>query len=320
MAGIAKELLHWRGKYSPAAVLLTGWRERRIILRLARRQIEARYRGSMLGIVWSVIVPLLMLGVYTFVFSVIFQNRWKDADEPAAVVTATAPAAEVAAVAGDPAPEGTDFLTMRLSAARRQGMEPFALVLFTGLILFNLFAECVNRSPGLMLENVTYIKKVIFPLESLAWMTVLVALFNALVSGLVLLVGYLLTRGLPPPAALLLPLFALPLILLTVGLSWFLSSLGVYFRDLQQFIPVLTTILMFLSPIFYPRDAFPAALQPLNDLNPIGASVEAARAALFKGQWPDWTVLAGQTLLGWLIAWVGLAWFRKTRKGFADVV
>ncbi|MEW6251513.1 MAG: ABC transporter permease [Planctomycetota bacterium] len=322
----AIRVLDPRDRYSPVAVFRSAWRERRLILRLARRQIEARYRGSVLGLVWAVLIPLLMLGVYTFVFSAIFPSKWTEKPPDPNVAESSSPTTSAAAVrdAGDSGGETLPVSARAAAAQERRGLYPFVLVLFTGLILFNLFAESVNRAPGLMLENVTYIKKVIFPLEIMVWVTVLVALFNALVSGALLLLGYLAFRGVPPPAALLLPVLLIPLILLTVGLCWFLASFGVYFRDLAQFIPVLTTVLLFVSPIFYPQDSLvekvPGVLRPLVYLNPIGASVEPARLALFKGQWPDWRMLLAQTAFGWLIAWLGLAWFTKTRKGFADVV
>ena len=144
---------------SPLKVFSSAWNQRTLILRLARREIEARYRGSVLGIAWSLIVPLILLAVYTFVFSIVFKARW---DMPI------------------------------------EGKGVFALVLFTGLILFNVLAECVTRAPSLMLNNPSYIKKVVFPLETFAWVTIVVALFNAAVSSAALLIGYVVLVGLPP--------------------------------------------------------------------------------------------------------------------------
>lgn len=266
---------------NPLEVFLSAWRNRGLILRLARREVEARYRGSMLGIIWSLVVPLALLTVYTIVFSTIFASRW---------VT----------------PVG--------------GKVDFALVLFSGLILFNVFAEVTNRAPGLMLENVTYIKRVVFPLQVLPWVSVSVALFNAAVSSCAFLVGFLLLRGLPPASALLFPLMLVPLVLLAVGCSWFLSSLGVYLRDVQQFVPVLITVLLYLNPIFFPMDRLPAALARIMHFSPIAVAVEGARAVLFGGAAPDWPLLGGQVLISWAFAWLALMWFLKTRKGFADVV
>lgn len=304
---------------NPLEVLTCGWRERRLIQRLATREIETRYRGSILGLTWSLIVPLLLLAVYTFVFSVIFGLRW---DVPV------------------------------------EGRGVFAIVLFTGLILFNVFAECVNRAPGLMIERVAYIKKVVFPLEIIAWVTLLVALFNAAVSSVALLVGYLVFVGIPPLTAIAAPFALLPLILLTLGLTWFLSSVGVYLRDFQQFVPVLVMIVMYLNPVFYPLEVLlnrvgkvpppvPAAEAPADTaagiehavvpepptpsrlarivhivykLSPFAVAIEEARGALFKGVWPSWRALLFHTGLAWGVAWLGFMWFNKTRKGFADVL
>ncbi|HUU94233.1 MAG TPA: ABC transporter permease [Phycisphaerae bacterium] len=272
---------------SPLKVFSSAWNQRTLILRLARREIEARYRGSVLGIAWSLIVPLVLLAVYTFVFSIIFKARW---DMP---------------IEGEGAFAGKGV---------------FALVLFTGLILFNVFAECVTRAPSLMLDRPGYIKKVVFPLETFAWVTVVVALFNAAVSSAALLIGYLLLVGLPPLSALTFPLMVIPLVLLALGLTWFLSSVGVYLRDMQQFVPVLVTIAMFMSPIFYPKEALPPAALALTELNPLAVVIEAGRWTLFPGELPDWTVLTLHFFLAWLVAWLGFMWFNKTRKGFADVV
>lgn len=265
---------------SPFEVFASGWRYRHLILRLARREIEGRYRGSLFGLAWSLIVPLLLLAVYTFVFSVVFESRW-----------------------------GTEV----------EGRGQFALILFSGLIVFNLFAECVNRAPALMLENVSYIKKLVFPLECFAWVTLAVAAFNMLVSTGALLIGYVLLIGPPPATILLVPPTLIPIVVLTLGLSWFLSSLGVYIRDLQQFIPVFTTVLMFMSPIFYPKERLPASFEPFVDASPLAVVIEQTRGLLFWSQMPDWLPLATHTLLAWGVAWLGYMFFCKTRKGFADV-
>jgi lipopolysaccharide transport system permease protein len=265
---------------SPLQVFSSAWIHRKLILRLARREIEARYRGSMLGIAWSLLVPLILLAVYTVVFSGILKARW---DLPVS------------------------------------GKGAFALVLFSGLILFTLVAECCNRAPSLMIDNVTYIKKVVFPLEALSWVTVAVAMFNCGVSLLAFLVGYLLLIGLPPVSALMLPVMILPLALLAVGASWFLSSLGVYLRDIQQFVPVLVTIMLYLNPILYPRELLPGSLSTLMQFSPLAVMIEGARAAFFGGPLPSWTLILFHLLSTWALAWLGLMWFMKTRKGFADV-
>ncbi len=267
---------------SPKAVILSGWAHRKLIYRLSRREIEARYRGSLLGLAWSVLVPLALLGVYTFVFTVVMPGgKW-----------------------GVPA----------------GGKGNVALLMFCGMIVFNLFAECVNRAPWLMLGNVDYIKRVVFPLEAMTWVVVAVALFNAMVSGLALLVGYVVFLGWPPVTLVAVPLVIIPLVLVTVGVTWFLSSLGVYVRDVAQFVPVIVMIMMFLHPVFYSVEALPRRLQPFLQFSPIAVVIEETRAVLFYGRWPNWGLLAGHLILAGYVAWLGCAWFLKTRKGFADVL
>lgn len=257
------------------------WPQRSLILRLARREVEARYRGTAFGVAWSVLTPLAMLSVYTYVFSVIFQARW-------------------------------DIST--------NGRGQFAILLFSGLIVFSIFSECLNRAPHLMLQNVSYIKKVVFPLEVMAWVVLLVALFNAGVSFVVLLVFYVMVFGVPPITLALLPLVLVPLILAVLGLTWFLASLGVFVRDVGQFIGILTTLVLFMSPILYPVTAIPEAVRPYVYANPLTLVLENTKEVLFRGTVPHLGYLALSTLAAWGVAWLGYAWFMRTRKGFADVV
>lgn len=266
----------------PLAPVRTAWQHRRLILRLAKREVNARYRGSMLGIVWAVLNPLMMLAVYTFVFTTVFKARW-------GVET------------------GDDN-------------SGFALLLFSGLILYTIFSECVTRAPSLLLENVSYIKKVVFPLEILPLVSLAVALFNAAFGFLILAVFYLIVLGLPPPTVLLMPLVLVPLCLMTLGVSWFLASAGVFLRDIRQVVGVVVTVLMFLSPIFYPITAIPERFRPFLHLNPLTPVLEQSKDLLFWGRVPsplDWAVAV---LAGWACAWLGYLWFMKTRRGFADVV
>lgn len=265
----------------PLAPFKTAWRHRRLIIRLAKREMDARYRGSVLGMVWALLNPLLMLVVYTFVFTTVFQARWGSV--------------------GDSSGE-------------------FALLLFSGLILFTIFSDCVNRAPGLLLENVSYIKKVVFPLEILPLVGLTVALFNAVLSFGVLAVFYLIVLGLPPLTALLLPLVLVPLCLTTVGLSWLLASAGVFLRDIRQVVGVVVTVLMFMSPIFYPIAALPERFRTIIQLNPLTIILEQSKDLLFWGRVPDLMDWSLAMLAGWGCAWLGYFWFMKTRRGFADVV
>jgi lipopolysaccharide transport system permease protein len=266
---------------TPQEMVASLWRNRGLILASAKRDVLGRYRGSILGLLWSFFNPLLMLLVYTFVFSVVFKSRWSGGSE---------------------------------------SKIEFALVLFVGLIVFNLFAECINRAPTLILSNANYVKKVVFPLEILPFVGLISALYHALISLVVWLVAYVMFFGIPQPTAILLPLIVLPFCLLIMGVSWALASLGVFLRDISQFIGVLTSILMFLSPIFYPAAAIPESYRYLLHLNPIAPAIELSRDVLYWGKFPDFGMLGIYFLATSGIAWLGFAWFQKTRKGFADVI
>lgn len=267
---------------SPKNMVKSIWLNRSLIFQMARREILSRYKGSSLGLMWSVITPMVMLVIYTFLFSVVFKAKWN--------------------VGGD------------------ESRYEFAIVLFAGLLTHTFLAEVLNKSPALIIGNVNYVKKVVFPLEILPVINVLCAIFNTLVSILVLLIAILLIKEDLPVTAFQLPLVLLPLIILSTGLSWFLASLGVYIRDVGQSISILTTILSFLSPIFYPVSAVPAILRPWLMLNPLTFIIEQVRAVLIWGHNPDYSGLLIYMACAMFVAWLGYAWFQKTRKGFADVL
>jgi lipopolysaccharide transport system permease protein len=266
---------------SPFEIILSFWRNRSLIWNLVHREVIGRYKGSMLGIFWSLVNPIFMLAVYTFVFSVVFKARWNS---------------------------GSDSKT------------EFALVLFAGLIVFNLFSECISRAPSLILINVNYVKKVIFPLEILPWVNMGAALFHFFVSLAVWLIAYTLLFGPPHWQVILLPLILLPLILFVMGASWAVAALGVYLRDISQIIGLIITILMFLTPIFYPTSALPEKYQALMFLNPLTPPVEVARGLLYFGTIPKISLLIIYSLTSALFAILGFFFFQKSRKGFADVL
>lgn len=266
---------------SPREMIAALCRNRELIKVSAKREVLGRYRGSVLGILWSFFNPLFMLSVYTFVFSEILKARWN---------------------------VGSDSKT------------EFALILFSGLIIFNFFSECINRAPSLILSNVSYVKKVMFPLEILPAVTLFSSLFHALISLCVWLLAYLAFFDAPPVTALYLPLIVLPFMFFILGLSWMLASLGVYLRDVSQFIGIITTALMFLSPIFYPATALPEAYRHFLYYNPLTPVIEQTRDVLFWGKSPDFSMLGVYWLISVTVACMGFAWFQKTRKGFADVL
>ncbi len=266
---------------SPSEIFLCLWRHRQLIFSLICREVMGRYRGSILGILWSFFNPVFMLAVYTFVFSIVFKARWTEGDESKA---------------------------------------QFALVLFAGLLIFNLFAECVNRAPTLILSNVNYVKKIVFPLEILPWVVFGAALFHALISLLVWLVFSFFVVGVPHFSIFLFPVVLFPLTLFIMGLSWFLASLGVYLRDVSQLVGIITTTLMFLTPIFYPISAIPEKYHYFIYSNPLAFIIEQGRGLLIYGVSLDWLNFSVVTAASLLFAWLGFAWFQKTRKGFADVL
>ena len=255
--------------------------DRSTIRILAAREIRERIVGTYLGLGHYVLLPLMMLLVYAFVFSAVFAVRWPNATGSF----------------GD-----------------------FALRLFAGLIPFQFFAEVVNRAPSLVLENATYVRKVVFPLETLVPTAIASAAFAAGCSYLILLIGYLAIVGLPPLAILWLPLLWLPLVLLTLGVGWALASLGVFLRDLRQLVTIATSLLIFLTPIFYPLTMVPEPYRPLVLANPLSYLIESMREALFEGRPPSLLPMALSLLAGLIIAQIGYWGFMRTRKAFADVM
>lgn len=266
---------------SPVEMFASLWRNRELIHSSAKREVLGRYRGSALGLLWSFFNPLLMLVVYTFVFSEVFKAKWSGGSE---------------------------------------SKTEFALVLFAGLIIFNLFAECINRAPNLMISNPNYVKKVIFPLEVLPFVALLSAMYHMAISFFVWIIVYVIYFGLPHSSMIYLPIIIIPYCFFIMGMSWALASLGVFLRDVSQFIGVLTTVLMFLSPIFYPAAALPEAYRHLLYINPLTLVIEQTRDVLFWGKSPAFLMLIVWWVVTPVIAWVGFAWFQKTRKGFADVL
>ncbi|MGB5217989.1 MAG: ABC transporter permease [Smithella sp.] len=267
---------------SPAALVRNLWHNRQLIVQMAKREVVGRYKGSLMGMAWSFFNPLLMLVIYTFVFSVVFKTRW-----------------------------GINV---------QEGKMDFAMMLFVGMIIHGLFAECVNRAPGLILSNVNYVKKVVFPLDILPWIAFGSALFHAVISLVVLIVAQLIFMGHIPFTALLFPVVMLPLVFATIGFAWFLSSLGVFMRDIGQITGIITTVLLFISGVFFPISSLPETYRIWMRLNPLAVIIEEGRNVLILGKLPDPVTWCIMMVVGLIIAWAGFAWFQKTRKGFADVL
>lgn len=272
---------------SPAALVRTLFTHRDLIWQMARREVVGRYRGSVLGLVWSFFHPLLMLAVYTFAFAYVLKASPR------------------------PAP----------NASSNAAMTSFALYAFSGLILFNLFAEAITRAPVCILHNATYVKKVVFPLEILPFVYMVSGLIHAAMSTLVLLLASLAITHTIPITAPLAPLALLPLLLLMLGSAWFLASLGVYLRDVGHIIGIVAMVMMWLAPVFYSVDQLSNPLvQQAIRLNPLTIPMESFRALILYGQFPDLPWLLGYTAIACVIAWAGFFFFQRTKRGFADVI
>lgn len=250
--------------------------------RLTEREVLGRYRGSALGIGWSFLTPLAMLCVYTFVFSQVFKARWGGLEEA--------------------------------------GPLGFAINLFAGLIVFNLFSECLNRAPSLITGNQNYVKKVIFPLEVLGTTVVGSALFHAMTSLLILLVFEMIAFQKIPITISWLPLVWMPLILGSLACTWVVSAAGVFLRDIGQLIGVALNMLMFLSPIFFPVSALPDKWQPILRLNPLAPVIEQTRKVLVQGEPPNPLYLALGITIGLVACEISIRSFEKSKKAFADVL
>lgn len=267
---------------NPFAAIANINRHRGLIWLIARRDIEQRYRGSLLGLLWSFLTPIVTLAVYTFVFSVLFKARW--------------------------------------SLGSEESRTDFALITFCGLIAFNVFSESVNRAPGAIVYNVNYVKKVIFPVEGLPLATVVSALVQAMISLAVLTVALLVFRQRIEWTVVLLPLALAPLVLFSAGFSMLLASLGVFLRDTAHVVSVVTPLLMFLSAVLYPVSALPESVRRFAIFNPLIPMVENFRASVVMGSVLDWESWAMTMIMGAVVWQLGYAWFMKTRRWFADVV
>lgn len=259
-----------------------NWRHRHMVARMIRREIAGRYLGSVLGLAWWVVQPILMLLVYTFAFNVVFQSRW---------------------------PTRSDG-----------GETNFIIAMFIGLIIYSLVAECLNRAPTLILGHVNYVKKVVFPLQILALVVVGSALFNAGVSLTIWICLLAAVQHDIPWTIVFLPVVLLPVLLFGTGIVWLLSSLGVFIRDLGQFATLSTMLLLFLSPIFYPMSAIPEPFRAWLVANPLTGVIEEARKVAIYGDWPDFGLLGINLLVGIAFSHLGLLWFTRMRRAFADVL
>lgn len=270
-----------RHAIDPLEPLRSVWRHRDLVWQMTERDARSRYRGSAGGLAWVAVQPILMLTVYTLFFTALVPSRWPGADA---------------------------------------GPAQFALTLFVGLLLHGLLAEMFTRAPALVTGNPNLVKKVLFPLEVLPVIALGSALFHLAIGVAIWVVFHLVLRGAPPATALLLPLCVLPLAVMLLGFAWGLASLGVYVRDVTHVVPVLSSVLLFASPVFYPLAATKGVLHTLVLASPLTVPIEQSRRVLLEGSAPDAGALAAYSLVAVAVASLGFLWFQGTRRGFADVV
>ena len=267
---------------NPLTAVPRFWRLRQLAWRFVVREVHGRYRGSYMGIFWAMITPLLSLAVYTFIFVGIAGMTW---------------------------PGTTGFV------------QP-ALRLFSGLIAFGVFAECVSRAPSLITSNPNYVKKVVFPLELLPVSMLGAAIVHSLFSMGIALLVQLVTTGSLPWTLVFLPLIYLPLVALSLGLAWILATLGVFIRDIGNLTGVVVQILMFLTPIFYPLDRIPGRplVRGLLKYNPLAVITDSFRCVINEARMPDWPAWGVVTIASLLLAMVGYMFFRRMERSLADVI
>jgi len=252
-----------------------------LLRQLVYRELHDRYRGSVLGIAWALILPLSMLSIYTFVFGFVFRARWSGSgDDPFA----------------------------------------FALFLYCGLVPYLFLVDTLSRAPTLMRQYGMLVKRVAFPLPLLAVaMTIAATLHMFIGFGVLALFTWIVQGRVHLTALWALPL-ALPLLLATLGLVCIIASSGVYFRDLAQVVPAVLPAILFLSPVFYPVTAVPAAFRDWMLLNPLTPMIDSLRSVIIADAVPDPAYLAVGCLVGAILALVGLLWFARLQPGFADVL
>lgn len=263
---------------NPFQLLAMPGAQRYLLVQLVKRDVLLRYRGAYFGLLWVLLHPLLMLGVFVFVFGYIFQSRWP----------------------------------------MQYGETPFALILFAGLIPFNLFSESVSRAPLAVRSQPSYVKKIIFPVEILPMVPLGAALFQTVFNLLILTIALAWTDNLSL-RFLLYPVMLVPVMLLGLGCAWFVASWGVFVKDVSQVVPVVIQVLFFLSPVLYSATMVPDFLQPAYLINPLAPVIEACRSLLVAGtvDWLRWLYALASSAV---VAVLGYMVFQRQRDEFADVL
>ena len=251
-----------------------------LIASLTRRELASRYKGSAGGMLWAVMTPLVMIGIFTFVFAKIFGARF---------------------------------------GARGSAWE-FALYLFCGLLPWTAFSESVQLSTQTVVSHANLVKRVLFPLELLPVSHVLASFMNQMFGTVALLIAALAIQRELHPSILWLPVVAAPQILATLGAAWLVASLGVYLRDMVQAVSLILMAWLYVTPIIYPEAIVPEQYRMLLNLNPFTPLIRSYRQIMLEGSAPDWRGLAYFTAFAVVAFLFGYWWFARTRRGFADVI
>jgi len=267
----------------PKAFLLPSrslWRNRKLIGSMVRRDILSRYQGSFGGTLWTFLNPLLLMATYFFVFGVVLRTHF-----------------------------GAD--------TSRSG---FVLYFLAGMLPWLAFSEALGRAPYVILEYRTFVKKIVFPLETLPINMVISGAVTEAIGLVIFMIGLFAVRGAIPASVLWLPMLLIPQILFTAGLAWILAATGVYVRDLGQVTGYVLTLWFFLTPICYPESSLPSSALPILRFNPLFVLVRAYRAVFLENQSPSMRGMLGLWIIGAAVAVMGYAWFHRLRKSFADVI
>jgi lipopolysaccharide transport system permease protein len=267
---------------SPRHILRDLLAHRELIGAYAKREFQSTHRATYLGLFWTVLSPLMMLALYAFVFGFIFNGKF----------------------------------TQRATETPAE----FALALFVGLSFYQCFAACLSGAPSLVVSNAAYVKTLAFPLQVLSVSAVLNALFNLGISIGLSVVAVLVMYGGVHASAVSLILHVICIALIALGVSWFVSALAVFIRDVAAVIVPINVVLMFVSSVFFPLSALKGRVRAVLELNPLAVIVDQARGAFLYGHWPDFAVLGYVFAFSVLVAVLGYWFFMRTKAGFADVI
>lgn len=263
--------------------LVNLYKSKDLLIELTKRDFQQRYKGSLLGVIWALLSPLLMLGVYSFIFVSVFKSRW-----------------------GNSSVEDGNML--------------YTMMIFAGLVPFQIFSESVNRSVSLLAQSANYIKKVVIPIEILPASIVLSTVINSTFSIALLVVGKLLFLNTPNWTLVFLPLVLIPILLLSLGFALIVASFGIYLRDLVYIVGLIVNILFYMSPIFYSPEALPEKFRFIIHLNPISPIINYFRDVFVNGELFTISSYLISLLISFVFFILGLIIFNYLRKGFADVI